>query len=67
MYAYKKKIKFEIRRLINFLKLFARSKKGVIGLAIILFFTFISVAAPLLTPYNSRGEDPRRPGLPVGA
>lgn len=64
---YRKKISFQTKRFLKFLRIFARSKKGVVGLAIILFFTFISIFPQLFTPYNSRGEDPRHPNIPVGA
>ncbi|MEM2954004.1 MAG: ABC transporter permease [Candidatus Bathyarchaeia archaeon] len=65
--TYQSKAQFQIKRLINFLKIFARNKRGIIGLAIILFFAFLSLAGPLITPFNARGEDPRRPYYPVAA
>jgi peptide/nickel transport system permease protein len=65
--AYKSNINFQLKRIINFIKLFARSKRGIIGLGIILFFTFISFAGPILTPYSPTGEDPRRRNLPIAS
>jgi ABC-type dipeptide/oligopeptide/nickel transport system permease subunit len=65
--TYKSKTQFQIKRLLNFLKIFARNKRGIIGLAIILFFSFLSLAGPILTPYNQLGEDPKRPHYPVSA
>jgi len=34
------------------LKAFAHSKRAIIGVAIILIFTFVAICAPILTPYN---------------
>ena len=33
--------------------IFKRSKRGMLGIAILMFFIIIAVAAPLITPYNS--------------
>lgn len=54
----KAKIKFTLNRLKNFLSIFARNKKGMAGVAILAFYTFIAFAAPLLTPYSPTGFTP---------
>lgn len=54
-----------ISRFINFLKIFRRSKKGMIGLGIITAFCIVAVAAPWITPYTDLGEDPNREFLPL--
>ena len=38
-----------------------KCRKGVLGVLIIVFFTIVSICAPLITPYNANGEDPRLP------
>jgi ABC-type dipeptide/oligopeptide/nickel transport system permease subunit len=48
----KAKIKLTLNRLKNFLSIYARNKKGIVGVAILAFYTFIAFAAPLLTPYS---------------
>ncbi|MEM2292372.1 MAG: ABC transporter permease [Nitrososphaerota archaeon] len=63
----KKEVPFVVKRFVNFLKIFARNKRGVIGLGIILFFAFLALAGPYLTPYNQLGEDPSRPGQPLAS
>lgn len=45
-------IQFEIKRLLDFLKVFRRSKRGLLGIAIIVLFIFLAVGAPILTPYD---------------
>lgn len=45
-------IAFQIQRLRDFLGVFRRSKRGMLGIAIIIFFVVIAVAAPMLTPYS---------------
>ena len=49
---YKAKIAPRIRDLLNVLRVVVRSKRGVLGVAILAFFVFVAVAAPLLTPYD---------------
>ncbi len=56
------KLKYNIIRSANFLKIFLRNKRAAFGLIIILFFTFIAFAAPLLTPFDPLGEDPHFQG-----
>ena len=60
-------IKFIFRRFWNFLKIFLRNKRGIAGLGIILFFVFIALVGPFLTPYNQLGEDPNRPNMPLAS
>jgi ABC-type dipeptide/oligopeptide/nickel transport system permease subunit len=48
----KARIRFEIRRFKDFLKIFVRDKRGILGLAILVGFTTIAAAAPLITPYD---------------
>ena len=43
-----------------------RNKRALVGLGIILFFVFIALAAPLLTPYTILGEDQTRTGAIAG-
>lgn len=52
-------VSFMISRFKSFWKEYKQSKRGVIGIIIILFFGVIAVAAPLLTPH-----DPLRPTHP---
>lgn len=53
---------FNLKRFAGFLKVFVRNRRALFGLAIILFFLFLALAAPILTPYNALGEDPSRTG-----
>ena len=48
----KAKISFEIKRFKNFMSIFAHNRRGMIGVAILVFFITIAVAAPLITPYS---------------
>lgn len=48
--SHKSEIAFTTRRLLNFLKIFGRTKRGLFGVGLIVFFSFLAVAAPLLTP-----------------
>ena len=61
----RKRLKFTIRRFTRVLRAFARSKKGVLGLSIILFFVAVAIFAPFLTPYDANGEDPNAPNVPL--
>jgi peptide/nickel transport system permease protein len=54
----KAKLKFTLNRIKNFLLIFAHNKKGIIGVAILAFYTFIALAAPLLTPYSPTDYTP---------
>jgi len=46
----KARISFTAQRFINFLKIFRRNKRGLSGIGIIIFYSIIAIAAPLLTP-----------------
>jgi ABC-type dipeptide/oligopeptide/nickel transport system permease subunit len=48
----KKKLEFQIKRFKNFLSTFRRSKKGIVGVAIIIFYTLIAIFAPIIAPYD---------------
>jgi len=48
--TYSSRFAFTIKRFRNFLNVFGRSKRGMFGIGILVFFTFLAVAAPLLTP-----------------
>jgi len=50
--TYKSRLAFTTKRFLNFLKVFARSRRGIFGIGILVFFTFLAIAAPLLTPNN---------------
>jgi peptide/nickel transport system permease protein len=50
--ARKAKIAFEIKRFKNFMSIFVRNKRGMLGVAILVFFVVLATAAPLITPYN---------------
>jgi ABC-type dipeptide/oligopeptide/nickel transport system permease subunit len=56
------KIKFAIRRFKGFWQQFRKSKRGLTGLLIIIFFALIAIFAPFIAPYN----DPIRPMDDVG-
>jgi peptide/nickel transport system permease protein len=49
---YKTKISSRFKGLLNVFKVIIKNKRGVIGIAILAFFIFIALAAPLLTPYD---------------
>jgi len=57
---------FMVERFTNFLKIFLRNKRGLIGVVIILVFIFMAVGAPLLTPFTHLGENPKALGQPLG-
>ncbi len=48
----KVKIAFEIKRFKNFMSIFVRNKRGMLGVAILIFFITFAAAAPIITPYN---------------
>ncbi len=52
-----------VRSLKNGWKLYSQSKFGIAGLALILFFAFLAVAAPILTPYTPDFEAPPQDAL----
>jgi peptide/nickel transport system permease protein len=47
-----RRTKLNLRRFRNVAKVVMHSKRGVLGIAILVFFIFIALAAPLLTPYD---------------
>jgi len=46
------KIAYELKRLKNFMKIFVRNKRGMLGMLILTFFIVIAIGAPLITPYD---------------
>lgn len=48
----KAKISFSVKRFISFLKVFKRNKRGLVGIAILVFFIGFALAAPILAPYD---------------
>lgn len=48
--TYSSRFAFTIKRFRNFLKVFSRSKRGMFGIGILVFFAFLAIAAPFLTP-----------------
>lgn len=52
----KTRLSFTARRAANFLKIFLKNKRGVIGLAIIAFFAVMAIGAQVLTPYTQLGN-----------
>ncbi|MCJ7423331.1 ABC transporter permease [Candidatus Bathyarchaeota archaeon] len=53
---------FNLKRFLNFLKLFLRNKRAIFGLGIIIAFAFIAVFSSLFTPLTPVGDDPNRTG-----
>jgi peptide/nickel transport system permease protein len=51
------KLKFRIKQLQGFLSHFKQSKRGMLGIAIIIFFVSLAIFAPLLTPYQPVGQE----------
>ena len=46
------KIMFDVKRLTNFVKAVLKEPRGVVGVAIIVLFILVALAAPLMTPYD---------------
>ena len=46
------KIAFEIQRLKNFMKIFTRNKRGMLGIIILVTFILLALGAPLITPHD---------------
>ena len=63
----KERIKEDLNRFVKFIKVFTRNKRGMLGLSIILLFVFLAAAAPLLTPYDEWGRDPKNPDRELAA
>lgn len=53
----KRAVIFSLQRLRNFLAIFVRNKKGMVGVVILALFVLMSVGAPLLTPYDPVSQD----------
>jgi ABC-type dipeptide/oligopeptide/nickel transport system permease subunit len=62
----KERIKLTIQKFTDFIKIFTRNIRGMIGLLIIVFFVLVALLAPLITPYTSLGNDPNRVLPPSG-
>jgi len=45
-------IAFELKRLKDFMKIFTRNKRGMLGIVILVVFIVLALAAPLITPYD---------------
>jgi peptide/nickel transport system permease protein len=52
------------RALDGFWRVYSRVKKGVLGVALVLFFVFVAVLAPYLSPFNPSSVDATRTWLP---
>jgi len=52
MSARSERTKHSLSRVWGFLRIFLRNKRGLLGVIIILFFTFMAILAPVLTPYQ---------------
>jgi len=48
--TYKSKLQFQIKRFSDFIRIFLRSKRAVIGIGILVVYIAIAVGAPFLTP-----------------
>ncbi|MGD8505689.1 MAG: ABC transporter permease [Candidatus Bathyarchaeota archaeon] len=60
----KAKLSFEIKRFRDFLSIFRRDKRGVLGVIILVFFIAVALMAPLITPYNpTRLSGPLNPPI----
>ena len=46
------KLSFTLKRFLKFLGAFRRSKRGMLGVGILVFFAFFALVAPLLTTYD---------------
>jgi ABC-type dipeptide/oligopeptide/nickel transport system permease subunit len=57
----RQKLSFAKKRLIGFWNQFKRSKRGIVGMAIIVFFCLVAIFAPYIAPYR-----PINPQMDVG-
>lgn len=46
------KVPFTVKRFLKFLRAMASNRRGILGIAILVFFTTLAFIAPLLTPYD---------------
>ena len=51
--------------MLNFLKIFIRNKRGLLGLSIIAGFIILAIIAPFISPYTPIGQNPDAPNLPL--
>jgi ABC-type dipeptide/oligopeptide/nickel transport system permease subunit len=63
--TFSEKLAFQFRRFLNFIRIFMRNRRGMLGLIIIAGFVFVAIFAPFLTPYDALGQDPNNPDLPL--
>lgn len=56
MAAKTEKANYALKRLLSFFKIFLKNKRGLLGVILILFFVFMAILAPLLTPYQPLQE-----------
>lgn len=54
-------IVFRFKRFGSFIKKLFRTWQGMLGVLLILGFIFLSIFAPVLTPYNALGQNPNNP------
>ena len=52
------KVSFALKRLKDFLKIFVRNKRGMLGLVILISFAILAIAAPVITPYDPISKYP---------
>lgn len=48
----KEKLRFRIKRSIDFIKIFTRNRRGVLGVAILILFAVVAIFAPLISSYD---------------
>jgi len=60
----REKISFEIKRFADFMKIFRRNRRGMLGIGILVFFVIIAIVGPLVTPYDPLAI-PTHPNKPL--
>jgi len=50
------KLQFTLLRTKNFLITFGKNRRGMLGVLILVFFTFVALGAPLITPYHPTSD-----------
>jgi peptide/nickel transport system permease protein len=60
----REKISFEIKRFADFMKIFRRNKRGILGIGILVFFIVLAIAGPLIAPYDPL-TIPTHPEVPL--
>jgi len=48
----KKQARYRLKQLAGFFKIFLKNSKGIVGLAIVLFFAFLALFGTILSPYH---------------